>query len=208
MGGEDRGHACKAKHGSYRPDQQQSFATDLVDHRHCQHGENQIRGSDRDCLYVAGDFAKSSAREDVVEVVEDCVDAGELIKGANRDGEEYRQRIALLKESFLPKRFGLGDGIHDLSQPLLVILLTDQLQNSARFIDSANFREPARTAWNPKQHQKEQECWNRSYAELPTPLRRPKPGEAQQIVGQISQKDSEDDVELKEAYETSSPCRR
>src|SRR5690349_8767334 len=78
---------------AHRTNQKQSLAADSVNDRHGEHGEYQVRGADCHGLKVRRDFIKTRVREDVVEVVEDGVDAGELVKHSDGDSQENGQPV-------------------------------------------------------------------------------------------------------------------
>src|SRR6185312_17022706 len=94
----DEGHADKADSVAHCADQEQCFATELVNEADADEGCNKIRGSDDDCLHVCADGTEAGAAEDVVEVVEDGIDAGELIEESDRNGQEDQQLVAADKE--------------------------------------------------------------------------------------------------------------
>src|SRR5580765_5140535 len=161
---EDRRDSCKAKHGSYRADEQQRLATDFIDHGHRKHREDQIGGTNRNCLQIARYSTDASAREDVVQVIENCVDAGELVECSNRNRKKHRHSVAFLEKSFLAKPLGMSDRVHDLAQALFVIFFPNEFQDRQRLIDSSNLCEPSRAARNSKEHYEEQKRWNGGYA--------------------------------------------
>ena len=76
-----------------RANQQQRFAPQLVDQGHAHDGEHEIGGADGDGLLVAGDVAEPRRRKNAVQVIENRVDAGQLIKRADGDGQ--KQRVAI-----------------------------------------------------------------------------------------------------------------
>ena len=72
-------------------DQQQCLAAELVDQAHAEEGGEQIDEADAHGLQRRRVGAEAGRGEDVVRVVEDRVDAGELVEEADRDGEEDRR---------------------------------------------------------------------------------------------------------------------
>ncbi len=72
--------------------QEQGLAADPVDYRHRDHGEKQVRGPDRDCLKVARHFAEAGMSENVIQIIENRVDAGELVEYSDADREEDREK--------------------------------------------------------------------------------------------------------------------
>src|SRR6266851_9875355 len=73
--------------------QQQSLAAKLVNHRHRNHGEEQVGGSDGHRLQVARDFAEAGIVKNLVQIIENHIDAGELVEHSDADREENRERI-------------------------------------------------------------------------------------------------------------------
>ncbi len=83
-------HATPARQAAVpaAPISKQRLTPQPVDHRHAHHGEDQIGKPDRDGLLVARDLAESSRCKDVVQVVENRVDARQLIECADRDRQK------------------------------------------------------------------------------------------------------------------------
>src|SRR5271166_1428138 len=100
VGEEDCGNTRQACGGSDRTDQQQFLAAEFIDHRHCDHGESEIGGSDRYSLKVAGNSAESGVSENVVEIIKNGIDARQLIEHTNAYCQENRESI-LSGEQFL-----------------------------------------------------------------------------------------------------------
>src|SRR6185437_8918979 len=107
MNGEDRRDTCEAERRPDSSDQKQFLSPNSVDNRHGDDGEYQVCRADGDCLQIARHLAETSASKDVVEVIENRVDAGELIEGSDRNREEDRQGITLLEQRFPSKLFCL-----------------------------------------------------------------------------------------------------
>ena len=64
-------------------------------------GEDQVGGADGDGLQVGGDFIETGEGENIVEVIEDGVDAGELVEHADGDGRKIGRRYFQLKSASL-----------------------------------------------------------------------------------------------------------
>src|SRR5580698_8536157 len=84
-----------------RADKQKRLAAHFVDERHADHGEQKVGCADHDGLLIARYLTESSGGKDVVQVIENCVDAGELVEGADGDGEKERIAVLPLKDGFV-----------------------------------------------------------------------------------------------------------
>ena len=85
---EDVGDEAEADTEADGSDEQKLLAAEFVDDRHGEQGEDEIGGADGDGLQVAGDFGCAGEGEDVVEVIEDGIDAGELAEHADGEGDD------------------------------------------------------------------------------------------------------------------------
>src|ERR1700683_14309 len=150
MSEEDVGYAAEAGCGAHRAHQEECFSADLVDHGHGDHGEQEICGADGYRLQVAGNLAEARGDKDVVDVVEDGVDAGELVEHADGNGEENREAIVPGEKGVARGMFGV-DGLDDVLQFFFVIFLTDGAQDFAGFLDAFLLDQPAGAARNPEQ---------------------------------------------------------
>ena len=72
------GHALEAlvRGSAGSADQQQRFTPQFVDHGHADHGEDQIREANCNSLLISGNLTESGGRKDVVQVIENRVNAG------------------------------------------------------------------------------------------------------------------------------------
>ena len=169
---EDRGHAGQAHRRPHRADQQQRLAPDPVDHRHRDHGEQQVGGADRHRLQVAGDLAESGLREDIVQVIQNRVDSGKLVEHPDRNRQENRQPVLPGKQrlravAVLERRSTRrcpAVRCSTFSSPI-------ELQHAARLRHSALLHQPARAARNAEQHQQRTAppAWPRRRASSATP---------------------------------------
>ncbi len=82
---EDRGDAGERDRHAHRSDRQELPPADAVDQAHRENREQEVGGPDRDGLEVARELVEPCAREDVVQVVENGVDPGELVEHRDRD---------------------------------------------------------------------------------------------------------------------------
>ena len=99
---------------SNRPNQEKCFPAHPIDNRHGQHGEQQICGADSDRLKIARDSAKSRFGENIVQVVENRVDARKLIKCADGNRQEDGQAVFGGKQRFVGVTVFQINGIDDL----------------------------------------------------------------------------------------------
>jgi hypothetical protein len=104
-GPEDGSRAREANGGAHRTDQEKSASSDAVDDRHGEHRKEQVGSTDGHCLKVGGDLTESGAGENVVQVIEDRIDARELVEDRDGKREEEGQAIARGKEAFLTFAF-------------------------------------------------------------------------------------------------------
>src|SRR5271163_319642 len=98
---EDSGDTTEGDGHADGADQKEGFAADLIDEAHAEEGGQEVNKTDAYGLQRGGVCAESGGGEDVVGVIEDCVDAGELIEEAYRDGEEDRQVVFPVEERLL-----------------------------------------------------------------------------------------------------------
>lgn len=74
-------------------DQEHGLATDAINDRHGDHCEEQVGGADGDGLQITGDLGEAGLFENVVEVIEDGVDAAQLVEHADGDGKEDGEAV-------------------------------------------------------------------------------------------------------------------
>src|SRR5208282_171526 len=91
-------HSGQARDHASRSNQQECFSPELVDQRHAKEGCNQIHSSHGDRLKITRNSAESGVGKDVVKVVENGIDACELIEHADRDGKKDGKAILPRKE--------------------------------------------------------------------------------------------------------------
>lgn len=112
---EDPGDPGEREGAAYGSDEEEGFAADLVDDGDADKRGEEICQAHDDGLHVAGHGAEAGVAEDVVEVVEDCVDSGELVEEADGNCEEDEPGVAALEEGVLGEAAfgadGFGDGV-------------------------------------------------------------------------------------------------
>ena len=115
VGVEEPGHSGEGEAAAYGSDEEEGLTADLVDDGDADEGSDEVGEADDNGLLGAGDGAEAGVGEDVVEVVEDGVDAGELVEEADGDGEEDELGVATLEEGVLGEAAfgadGFGDGV-------------------------------------------------------------------------------------------------
>src|SRR3984885_7254466 len=191
-----------------RADEQQLLASELVDDRHGQQGEDQIGGSDGDGLQVSGDFGRTGESEDVVQVIEDGVDAGELAEHANGEGDDDGLEV-LAGEQWIRGSGALqvyrGD---DFIQLFLRLRHASQLQDGECFMQAGLRDQPARAARNDEEGDQEEQRRDGGDAEHPAPLQRAKMAGADDGIRYIGEQDADNDIDLEESDESAAPGRR
>lgn len=114
-GVEDPGDAREREEAADGSDEKEGFAADFVDDGDADEGGDEVGESDDDGLDGAGDGVEAGVGEDVVEVVKDGVDAGELVEETDGDGEKDELAVAALEEGVLGEAAfgpdGFGDGV-------------------------------------------------------------------------------------------------
>src|ERR1035441_7353307 len=105
-------------------------------------------GANGNGLRFSRDSAEAGLGEDVVQIVENRVDAGKLIEQANGNGKEYWQPVFAGEEGFVGMTVLGVDGFDDLAQLLLVVFFAYQLKHLARFVDPSFLCQPAGAAGN------------------------------------------------------------
>ena len=173
---------------------------------HANQREDQVGGADGDCLQVTRNLAEAGLGEDVVQVIEDRVDARELVKGAGDDSEHDGEEVALLEE-WLGGTFEV-QRIYDLFQFGLRVGCAGQLEDIESFGVTAFRDQPARTVGDAEEHGKEEDSGQSGDAEFPAPFLLTKVHRADEIVRQIGQQDADDDVDLEGADEASTELGR
>ena len=121
---EDVGDAGEAKCGADRADQEQRLPADTIDDGHSNHREEKVGATDGHGLEVAGNPAVAGGFENVVDVIEDGIDARKLVEHTDGDGEENRETIFPGEQGITGGVLGV-DGLNDVLEFLLVVLLAD-----------------------------------------------------------------------------------
>ena len=178
----------------------------LVNDAHADDGEDEVGEADGDGLLIAGELAEAGGLENVVEVIKDGVDAGELVECADGDGEEERVAVLPAEDGdvgggvLLGERgadvgeLGLGVGIahhfeHGEGFAVAILLAADQ--RGLRGMPKSRARKPkAGMAATPT-------CQRHSAA--------PRFRGADEVIGGVGDEDAEDHVELERADEAAAP---
>src|SRR6267142_137853 len=208
MGEKNARDARETECCAYRTDQQQGFAAELVDYGHAQESGEQVHASYGHCMQVARELAETRGGENVVQVVEDGIDAGELVEHANGDGQENGVAVFAAKKRLILLQAFEMDGADDFLQLGFRIVCAHFLQDLARFVYAPFGDQPARTWRDAEQHDQKQDGGERSHAKLPAPLGRTETLARDYEVRQISEQDADDDVDLKHADQAAADsCR-
>ena len=169
-GGEDDGDAGEADGGAGGAGEQQFLAAEAIDHAHGDDGEEQVGGADGHRLEVARDLVEARAFEDVVEVIENRVDARHLVEEADGDGEQDGAAVLVLEERF---DFGAVFGLHgadDVGDFAVGIGLADAGEDLAGLFDVAAADQPARALRDAEQGQEEKDRGQDGDSQFPAPL--------------------------------------
>ena len=206
VGEEDGGDSGEAGSGADGADEEKFLTANFVDESHRDHREDEVGGADGDGLKVRRDFVEASIGEDRVQVIENGVDPGELVEHADGDSQENWQAVLRVPQRIVLVMLGV-DGGDDFLKFGFVILFADEAKNISSFVNAAFLGEPARTARNAKKHGQEEDGRQSRDAELPAPFGGSKLKSSDDVVREIGEKDSEDDVELEKADEAAAPLR-
>src|SRR6266403_1009013 len=208
MGEKNARDAREAERCAHRADQQQGFAAELVDYGHAQESGEQVHASYGHCLQVARELAEARGGKNVVQVIKDGIDAGELVKHADGDGQENWEAVLAAKERLILLQAFEMDGADDFLQLGFRIVCAHFLQDLARFVYAPFGDQPARTWRDAEQHDQKQDGGERSHANLPAPLGRTESLARDNEIREVSQQDADDDVDLKHADQATADSRR
>src|ERR1022692_1362477 len=202
-GGKDDGHTGQTNGGAGGAGEQQFFAAQAVDHAHGDDGEEEVGGADGHGLEVAGDFVEAGALEDVVEVIEDGVDAGHLVEEADGDGEEDGAAVLVLEEGFDSGAIFAFHGADDVGDFAIGVGFADAGKNLAGLLDETAADQPARALRDAEEVKEEEQRGQGGHAEFPAPLFGAETHGADHVVRQVRDQNPRDDIELEEADEAS-----
>src|SRR5690242_2593616 len=118
---EDGRHARQAYRRSDRTNQKEPFTSYAVDDRHGNHRKQKICPAHGHRLQVSRHLAKSRVRENVVQVIENGVNAGELIEHADAHGKKDGQGILAREKLLFCLALFEVNGLGNLLQVLLVV---------------------------------------------------------------------------------------
>src|SRR5215469_7339832 len=93
------------------------------------------------------------------------------------------------------------DGVDDFTEFAFGIFSTHLLKNLAGFVDAVLRDQPARTGRNSKEQDKEEGRREGSDSQLPAPLARAQIQDTDDVVGEIGEQNTDDDVDLEHADE-------
>ena len=130
-----------------------------------------------------------------------------MVEGRDGEGKIDRKPVFALEE-----RLGVGRVFHmhggdDLVEFALGIIRPQPFQHLARLGNARLGNQPACTARNAEQHDQEQDGGSGGDAKLPAPLVHAKAGQTDQVIAEISNQDSDHDVDLERAHQEPSPAR-
>src|ERR1700735_290837 len=116
LGKKNLGHAGQAESSAGGADQEQGFASKLVNQGHGQERSAKIHGADGDGLQIAGQFAEPGGHKNSGQVVEDGIDAGELVEDSGGDREKNRVAKFAGKQRLGALRFFQGGRVHNFGE--------------------------------------------------------------------------------------------
>src|ERR1700733_671369 len=189
-------------------DEQQLLAAELVDDRHGQQGKDQVGGSDGDGLQVSGDFGRAGESEDVVQVIEDGVDAGELAEHADGKGDDDGLEVLTGEQWVRSAGAFQMHGGDDFVQLLLSLRHAGEFQDGERFVQAGLRDQPARAARDDKEGDEKKHRRDGGDAEHPSPLQGAKMPAADDGIRHIGEQDADDDVDLEESDQAAAPVWR
>src|SRR6185503_1616687 len=96
--------------------EQQSAASEAVDQREGKQGRGQHDSADRDGLQVLGRTTEARHGENVVEVIENGIDADQLVEHGEKDRKRDRPPMPPLKEPIRLRAAALIDRSEDRRQ--------------------------------------------------------------------------------------------
>src|SRR5690242_3070682 len=207
MSKEDGGDAGQTDGCAHGAGEQHLFPAEAVDDGHGNHREEKIRGSDGDSLKVRGDLAEACAGKDVVEVVEDGVDAGKLVEHADGDGEENRQAVFPREQMIFGDVVGV-DRCNNVLQLPFIVFLARELEDLAGYLNALLLDQPAWAARNTKEHDEENCGGDSGNAQLPAPLGGAGNGKSYEVIGQVCKENAKDNVELKKTDQAAASLGR
>src|SRR5262249_44877711 len=88
----------------------------LVDDGHREKRCHQVHGADENGLHIAGHGVETTGKKNVIQVVENGVDAGKLVEHADRDGKKNRETVFVLEKRLRLCATFEVDRIDDLAQ--------------------------------------------------------------------------------------------
>src|SRR5207247_9870370 len=93
----DYGDPGQAHRRANRADEKQRLASNPVNDRHSNNGEEQIGPTHCHGLQVPGHYAELCMRNDVIQVIKDGVDSSKLIDNSNAYRQEDRKKVIAME---------------------------------------------------------------------------------------------------------------
>ena len=166
---------------------------------------DEVGEADGDGLLVARDLAEAGGGKDVVQVVEDGVDAGELIECADGDGEKERVAVLPAEDGLVRGGVLFGQGGANVGELGFGIWLAHHLEHCEASSMRSLEADQRGLRGMPKSSTRKIERGNGSDAHLPAPLGCAQMQSADEVVGGVGDQDAEDDVELEGADQAAAP---
>src|SRR6266566_1372013 len=190
--------------GAHRANQKQSLAADSINDRHGEHGEYQVRSAYRHSLKIGRNLIEAGVREDVVEVIQDGVDARKLVKHPDRDRQENWEPVFPGEERIVGDMLRI-DRHNDILEFLFVIFFASHAKYVTRLGYSLLFDQPPGATRDAEEKQKKQDGGYRRNTKFPPPFGGAKLHRSYDVVREIGEQNSKDNVELKQTHEAAPP---
>src|ERR1700751_5299749 len=136
--------------GAHRADQKQSLAADSINDRHGEHSEYQVRSAYRHSLEIGRNLIEAGVREDVVEVIQNGVNARKLVKHADRDRQENWESVFPGEERIVGDVIRIN-GHDDILEFLFVVLFSGHTKHITGLGYSLLLNQPAGAARNAEE---------------------------------------------------------
>src|SRR5260370_6012450 len=207
MGEKKRGHAGKTKDKADRSDEEQRLAAELVDQSHGEESGAEVHRTYGHRLQIAGDLVESRRGKNVVEIIENRVDARELVEHADCDGKKYGDEVFAGEKWFGTLRLLKMYRVHNFSEFSLVIGRAQRLQDASRFLNALLSGQPAGTPRNSEQHDQKQKSRRRADAQLPPPFEIAQTKFRHAVIVKVRKQDTDHDINLQHSHKTPAQIR-
>ena len=151
------------------PDQEQRLAAHAVDQRHAHEGHQEIGHSHDDRLHEGIRAVGPCHAENIGGVVDDGVDAVELVESRDHAGEQQRLEVFALEEPVLGLRAFARQRLLNFPRFPGGVFVAEAVQHGLRLVQPAAPHEPARTLGDQQSRDQKRERGKRHHPEHPAP---------------------------------------